>query len=181
MISPPPALGVQGAEAQGDPRGGLFKGSAGGSRKDTKDIAKGALINFFGALLQGMNLIFYFFLGRIYGPAETGLFLLSRASLDILSKMGILGLDRAMLSLGARKTAEQDEEGFYRILGQAFFLGLMSCTVLTACLRGAFALWFSLKPETVKPIGIMAWGIFFWLLSPSSFLRPERSGSCTTR
>lgn len=174
MISPSSLVGAQGAETPGDPRGGLFKGSAGGSRKDTKDIAKGALINFFGALLQGMNLIFYFFLGRIYGPAETGLFLLSRASLDILSKMGILGLDRAMLSLGARKTAEQDEEGFYRILGQAFFLGLMSCTVLTVCLRGAFALGISLKPETVKPIGIMAWGIFFWLLS-SLFLFATRT------
>ena len=57
MISPSSLVGAQGAETPGDPRGGLFKGSAGGSRKDTKDIAKGALINFFGALLQGMNLI----------------------------------------------------------------------------------------------------------------------------
>jgi O-antigen/teichoic acid export membrane protein len=142
-------------------------GHAGGHR-DTRDIVRGALVNFAGILAGSLSFVFLVVLGRLYGSETTGLYLLSLATVDIVSKLGILGLDRGVLALAARRKSDGAVEELYRIIGQALTLGLIATTVATCVLASAAALvarHFFGKPELVTPLRIMAFGIPFWTLS----------------
>ncbi len=135
---------------------------------DTKDIAKGAMTNFIGIVTRSLGLIFLVVVARLYGTHITGLFLLSRVSIDMISKLGILGFDRAILSVCAMKTAERNEAGLYRTLGQAFLIGLAASTGLALLLQtsaGSLADRFFQEPELRPSLQMMAWGIPFLFLS----------------
>ena len=67
-------------------------------KADTRDIARGALTNFAGILIKSVNVLFYVWLARVYGAAITGIFVLCQSSLDIASKLGLLGFDRGVLT-----------------------------------------------------------------------------------
>jgi O-antigen/teichoic acid export membrane protein len=98
------------------------------ARSDTRDIARGAAVNFVGVLARTSNVLFFIVLGRLYGVEITGMFILTRATMDVLSKLGILGLDRGILTLASRYHAEGREDDVYRVIGQALFIG--SCASL---------------------------------------------------
>jgi O-antigen/teichoic acid export membrane protein len=139
-----------------------------GRRKDTRDIVKGALVNLAGTLARSLNLILVFILGRLYGPEGVGLFLLARATVDIVSNLGILGMNHAVLTLAARRHAEGDADGMYRIVGQAVVTGLAVSFGVTVGLT-LLAPWLTNtlfnKPELLQPLRIMTWVLPFWTLS----------------
>jgi len=67
--------------------------------------------------------LFIVLLARLFGPEVTGMFLLSRAALDILSKFGAVGLERSLLSLLSRYVTTHEWKDAYRIIGQFLFVG----------------------------------------------------------
>lgn len=136
--------------------------------KDTRDIARGASTNFIGILIRSLTLVFYIVLGRLYGAEITGFFLLSRTTVDMLSKLGILGLDRAMLTTAAGCRAQGDDAGLYRAVGQSLTVGLgLSLAMATLIHAGAAPLAARLldKPALADPLQIMGWSIPFLLVS----------------
>ncbi len=137
-------------------------------KRDTRDIVRGALVNFIGVVARSLNFAFYIFLGRLYGAEATGLYLLSWASVDVASKLGILGLDRAILSVVARHHSEKDEDAVYRAIGQALCIGALATVIIVATMElvaAPIALHFYDKPELVLPLRVMAWGMPFWTIS----------------
>lgn len=117
--------------------------------QDTRDIAKGALINFSGVIAKSINVIFLIVLARFYGLEVTGMFILARAGFEILSKLGALGLDRSLLSLLSRHLVESKAEitdKAYCILGQGLFIGVAVTLVIFLSAQGL--------------IGLLAGGIF---------------------
>ncbi len=138
------------------------------SRRDTRDIVRGALVNFIGVLASSLNFVFYIVLGRLYGAELTGLYLLSWASVDVVSKLGILGLDRGILAVAARHHARGDTEALHRAVAQALMIGLVASAVMVALLEllaAPAALAFYDKPELILPLRVMAWGMPFWTIS----------------
>lgn len=137
-------------------------------RSDTRDIAKGALVNFMGVLARSSNILFLVVLGRLYGVEITGLFILTRATVDVLSKLGILGLDRGLLTLAARYHAEDKDEDVYRVIGQALFIGAIASTVVFTLLQifaGTLATAFFNTPALELPLRIAGVAIFLWFCS----------------
>ena len=137
-------------------------------RKDTRDIVRGAVVNLGGTLIRSLKFIFFIVLGRLYGPQWVGLFLLTLAAVDFLSNVAILGLDQAILTLAARRHAEADETGLYRLIGQAVAIGFVLSFGIVIILE-LMAPWMATvvfdKPEIIRPLRIMAWVLPFWAIS----------------
>ena len=135
---------------------------------DTKDIARGAFTNFLGVLARSLNFAFYIFLGRIYGAKVTGIFILALATVDVVSKLGILGLDRGILTIGAKKQQERDEVGFYRSVAQALIIGFGATLLMVIginVLAELIASRFYHQAELRSPLRYMSIGMFFWMIS----------------
>ena len=136
-------------------------------KADTRDIARGALTNFAGILIKSVNVLFYVWLARVYGAAITGIFVLCQSSLDIASKLGLLGFDRGVLTFVARFRATGDEEGAYRSIAQALAVTAFCSLLLVGALELSVPLLCSLlhRPDLVLPLRVMAPGILFWTLT----------------
>lgn len=135
---------------------------------DSRDIARGTIANALGTAASMSVFVFYLLLARFYGAAEVGLYLLGWTTVDLASKLGILGLDRAILSKVASRHAAGDTEGVYRLLLQALVIGgLASFVVLAGLLAvtGGLVTTFYHKPELLAPLRVMAWGLPFWTCS----------------
>jgi len=140
-------------------------------------IAKGALTNLAGIFVKSLNVLFFIFLGRFYGPEITGMYLLSLSAIDIISKISILGLDRTLMSEGAKNIASDNESGFYRNLANAVIIGLTAASavfMLTELSAGTIASVILKKDELELPIRIMGIGLFFWTFS-AIFIAASRS------
>lgn len=136
--------------------------------KDTRDIAKGALTNFAGVLFGSLNLIFYIFLSQAYGAEVVGIFVFSRSSVDIISKLGLLGLDRGILVIAAKFHAEGDDEALYRSIGQSLIIGLTATFVVIFLLEaGLIPILGKIYQKTnlILPLRIMGVGMVFWTIS----------------
>jgi len=145
--------------------------------ENQRDIIKGALVNLSGILAKSINVIFFIFLGRFYGPAVTGLYLLSLTTIDIISKLAILGLDRALITEGAKNLAADNETGFYRAVSNALKIGFAASVVTFAFIElgAGFTVSFVLnKSELELPVRIMGTGLFFWTFS-AVFIAASRS------
>lgn len=135
---------------------------------DSRDMAKGAAVNFLGILARGLTVALFLVLGRLYGSAATGIFLLARAYVDIISKLGILGLDRTVLIVGAKQGAKGDLAGLHRCIGQSLSLALIAATVTMGLLQfGAaqFAAAMGAAPTVVSALAIMATAIPVWAIA----------------
>jgi O-antigen/teichoic acid export membrane protein len=136
--------------------------------KDTRDIARGAAVNFAGTLLRAISVIFYVYLARAYGPAVVGVFAVCVSALDIVSKLGILGFDRAIMTMAARRGDAGDEARFYRATAQGLLMAGLAGVVVTLLLEGG-AISFSARllgrVDLIDPLRIMAPGVLFWTLS----------------
>lgn len=147
------------------------------AQRDAADIARGAFVNFLGVASSSLGFVFFILLGRLYGSGATGQYILSWTTVDLASKICILGLDRAVLSLAARKRAENDAEGERRTLGRALAIGALSSAVVFAALEltaGALADGFYGKPQLASSVRLMALCLPFWTIS-ALFLHAARA------
>ncbi|HEC13634.1 MAG TPA: hypothetical protein ENI80_10395 [Acidiferrobacteraceae bacterium] len=137
-------------------------------QSDARDIAKGAMINFIGVIARSSNIILFIVLGRLYGVEITGMYILTRASMDVISKLGILGLDRGILTLASRYHAEGKDEDVYRVIGQAFFIGGIASLIVLAAVQffaEALTLGFFKNPNLLLPFRIVGFAIPVWMCS----------------
>ncbi len=137
-------------------------------QRDTRDIAKGAIVNLAGAVIRSLRLLLLFILGRLYGAEGIGLYLLTYATLDTLNKLAVMGLDQAVLTHAARRHAAEDTDGMYETIGQALLISLSAAFVVAAGLSLS-APWlahaFFGKPDLVLALRVMAWTLPFWAVS----------------
>jgi O-antigen/teichoic acid export membrane protein len=136
--------------------------------RDTRDVVRGALTNFAGVLARSLTVLFYVYLARAYGPVVTGAFVVCQAGLDIVSKLGLLGLDRGVLTVAARHHAAGDEPVLHRTIAQALAIAAAASLALIAALEAVLAPaagGLFRRPDLVPALRIMAPGILFWSLS----------------
>src|SRR5216110_1796116 len=69
------------------------------------ELKRGAFLNTIAMLASNFRGIFTFLVARLLGPAALGIFSVAWSTTDIISKIGIFGLDNAITTFIARSEA----------------------------------------------------------------------------
>src|SRR5216110_1069953 len=96
------------------------------------ELKRGAFLNTIAMLASNFRGIFTFLVARLLGPAALGIFSVAWATTDLVSKIGIFGLDDTVITFIARAETSGDRARSRALFRLAVFLGVAQCTVLAA-------------------------------------------------
>src|SRR6476660_5583180 len=88
------------------------------------ELKRGALLNTITMVASNFRGVFTFLVARLLGPAALGIFSVAWSTTDILSKIGVLGLDSAIITFIARSEAVGDRVRSRMLFRLAVLLGL---------------------------------------------------------
>src|SRR5438094_7320124 len=93
------------------------------------ELKRGAFLNTLAMLASNFRGIFTFLVARLLGPAILGMFSVAWATTDIISKIGVLGLDNAITTFIARSEAVGDRARSRSLFHVAVVLGVVQSVV----------------------------------------------------
>jgi O-antigen/teichoic acid export membrane protein len=96
------------------------------------ELKRGAFLNTIAMLASNFRGIFTFLVARLLGPAALGIFSVAWSTTDIISKIGILGLDNAITTFIARSEAVGDRARSRSLFHVAVVLGVVQSVVTAA-------------------------------------------------
>src|SRR5437762_5590147 len=126
------------------------------------ELKRGAWPNFIAMLASNFRGIFTFLVTRLLGPAALGVFSVAWATTDLVSKIGIFGLDDTVITFIARAETSGDRARSRALFRLAVFLGVAQCTVLAAFSIALVRLLghrFGLDPEMADALSVMFCGM----------------------
>src|SRR5437879_9630819 len=97
------------------------------------ELKRGAFLNTIAMLASNFRGIFTFLVARLLGPAALGIFSVAWSTTDIISKIGVLGLDNAITTFIARSEVVGDRARSRSLFQVAVVLGVVQ-SVITAVL-----------------------------------------------
>src|SRR5437867_8259306 len=95
------------------------------------ELKRGAFLNTIAMLASNFRGIFTFLVARLLGPVALGIYSVAWSTTDIISKIGVLGLDNAITTFIARSEAVGDRARSRSLFHVAVVLGVIQ-SVLTA-------------------------------------------------
>src|SRR6266480_3238823 len=95
------------------------------------ELKRGAFLNTIAMLASNFRGIFTFLVARLLGPAALGLYSVALSTTDIISKIGVLGLDNAITTFIARSEAVGDRARSRTLFRIAVVLGVAQ-SIITA-------------------------------------------------
>src|SRR5215510_15994673 len=95
------------------------------------ELKRGAFLNTIAMLAANFRGFFTFLVARMVGPAALGLYSVAWSTTDIISKIGVLGLDNAIITFIARSEAVGDRARSRALFRVAVVLGVAQ-SVITA-------------------------------------------------
>src|SRR5690242_21284022 len=93
------------------------------------ELKRGAFLNTIAMLASNFRGIFTFLVARLLGPAALGIFSVAWSTTDIISKIGVLGLDNAITTFIARSQAVGDRARSRSLFQVAVVLGVIQSVV----------------------------------------------------
>jgi O-antigen/teichoic acid export membrane protein len=93
------------------------------------ELKRGAFLNTIAMLASNFRGIFTFLVARMLGPAALGIFSVAWSTMDIISKIGVLGLDNAITTFIARSEAVGDRARSRSLFHVAIILGVVQSVV----------------------------------------------------
>ena len=93
------------------------------------ELKRGAFLNTIAMLASNFRGIFTFLVARLLGPAALGIFSVAWSTTDIISKIGVLGLDNAITTFIARSEAVGDRVRSRSLFHVAVVLGVVQSVV----------------------------------------------------
>src|ERR1043165_8437641 len=93
------------------------------------ELKRGALLNTIAMVASNFRGIFTFLVARLLGPAALGLYSVAWSTTDIISKIGVLGLDNAITTFIARSEAVGDRARSRALFRVAVILGVAQSVV----------------------------------------------------
>src|SRR5690242_7029301 len=96
------------------------------------ELKRGAFLNTIAMLASNFRGIFSFLVARLLGPAALGIFSVAWSTTDIISKIGVLGLDNAITTFIARSQAVGDRARSRSLFQVAVVLGVIQSVVTAA-------------------------------------------------
>ncbi len=122
------------------------------------ELKRGAWTNLIAILASNFRGIFTFLVARLLGPAALGVFSVAWATTDLISKIGIFGLDDTIITFIARSEAAGDRTRSRALFHLAVFLGVAQCTIVAAISIAVFQLFgrqFGLNPQMIAALSVM--------------------------
>src|SRR6266487_5004562 len=95
------------------------------------ELKRGAFLNTIAMLASNFRGIFTFLVARLLGPAALGIFSVAWSTTDVISKIGVLGLDNAITTFIARSEAVGDGARSRALFRIAVVLGVAQ-SIITA-------------------------------------------------
>jgi O-antigen/teichoic acid export membrane protein len=96
------------------------------------ELKRGARANLIAMLASNFRGIFTFLVARLLGPAALGVFSVAWATTDLVSKIGIFGVDDTIITFIARAEARGDRTRSRSLFRLAVLIGVVQCTLLAA-------------------------------------------------
>src|SRR5438128_3494790 len=96
------------------------------------ELKRGAFLNTIAMLASNFRGIFTFLVARMLGPAALGIFSVAWSSTDIISKIGVLGLDNAIITFIARSEAVGNRARSRALFRVAVVLGVAQSVITAA-------------------------------------------------
>src|SRR5438552_12060468 len=93
------------------------------------ELKRGAFLNPIAMLASNFRGIFTFLVARLLGPAALGIFSVAWSTTDIISKIGVLGLDNAITTFIARSEAVGNRARSRTLFRVAVVLGVAQCII----------------------------------------------------
>jgi len=127
-------------------------------RETGVELKRGAFLNTIAMLASNFRGIFTFLVARLLGPAALGIFSVAWSTTDIFSKIGVLGLDNAIITFIARSEAVGDRGRSRTLFRIAVVLGIAQSTVTAAIVIVAIQLFHArlhLQPEMVSALAVL--------------------------
>src|SRR5437899_7341439 len=122
------------------------------------ELKRGAFLNTIAMLASNFRGIFTFLVARMLGPAALGIYSVAWSTTDIISKIGVLGLDNAITTFIARSEAVGDRARSRALFRVAVILGVAQ-SVVTAGLVIIGLRFFNnrlhVQPQMVSALGLV--------------------------
>src|SRR6266446_4216881 len=122
------------------------------------ELKRGAFLNTIAMLASNFRGIFTFLVARLLGPAALGIFSVAWSTTDIISKIGVLGLDNAIITFIARSEAVGDHARSRALFRVAVILGVAQSAVVAVLAIAAIRLFhdhLNLQPEMVSALVVV--------------------------
>src|SRR6266536_587774 len=122
------------------------------------ELKRGAFLNTIAMLASNFRGIFTFLVARMLGPAALGVFSVAWSTTDILSKIGVLGLDNAIITFIARSEAVGHHARSRALFRVAVVLGFAQSTVVAVLAIAAIRLFhhrLHLQPEMASALAVV--------------------------
>jgi len=122
------------------------------------ELRRGAFLNTVAMLASNFRGIFTFLVARMLGPAALGIFSVAWSTTDIISKIGVLGLDNAITTFIARSEAVRDHARSRALFRVAVVLGAAQSAVVAVVAIAAIRLFrdrLHLQPEMASALVVV--------------------------
>src|SRR6266567_3900027 len=122
------------------------------------ELKRGAFLNTIAMLASNFRGIFTFLVARMLGPAALGIFSVAWSTTDILSKIGVLGLDNAIITFIARSEAVGDHARSRALFRVAVVLGVVQSAGVAVLAIAAIRLFhhrLHLQPGMVSALAVV--------------------------
>ena len=122
------------------------------------ELKRGAFLNTIAMLASNFRGIFTFLVARLLGPAALGIFSVAWSTTDIVSKIGVLGLDNAIITFIARSEAVGDRARSRMLFRLAVVLGVAQSIITAGIVIAAIHLFndrLRLQPEMVSALAVL--------------------------
>lgn len=127
-------------------------------RETGVELKRGAFLNTIAMLASNFRGIFTFLVARLLGPAALGIFSVAWSTTDIFSKIGVFGLDNAIITFIARSEAVGDRARSRTLFRVAVVLGIAQSAVTATIVIAAIHLFHDrlhLPPEMVSALAVL--------------------------
>ncbi|MEY2485937.1 MAG: hypothetical protein QOH39_1585 [Verrucomicrobiota bacterium] len=136
-----------------------FPGRAGTTGAELK---RGAALNALAMLASNFRAIFTLLIARLLGPAALGIFSVAWATTDLMSKIGIWGLDDAIVAFVARAEAVghrlRSRALFQLAVTVAVTLSAVVSLLSTLAIR-RFGDQLGMEPEMISALAVILWAL----------------------
>src|SRR6266704_3300214 len=122
------------------------------------ELKRGAFLNTIAMLASNFRGIFSFLVARLLGPAALGIFSVAWSTTDIISKIGVLGLDNAITTFIARSEAVGNRARSRALFRVAAVLGVAQSVVTAAIVIAALHFFnnrLHVQPQMVSALALV--------------------------
>jgi O-antigen/teichoic acid export membrane protein len=132
------------------------------SVEDGAELARGAFVNTVAMVASNFRGIFTFLVARLLGRATLGIFTIAWAATDLLSKIGVFGLDNSATTFIARSEAAGDRHHSRTLFRVAVGVSVslsVGVAALSVAAAHAFGRRLGQPPEVVAALTLVLWAM----------------------